>query len=251
VAIAFVQKCGTEATSTTSSATIALVTSNTVAAGHYIVGFVSQRLGGQFTVTGVSGGGLTWTVDAVEPGVAGQTTSTSVFSAQAPAGLASSSTITATLSGSTSSRKVMGLYDFSGVATSSPVGVTTVNNGSTGNPAVTLSSAATAGDLVFVGYYHNVTGTTGTQTPAAGFTNAGSAVAGASTWVEGYAQYKVDAAGTADVAGYTPNIDTTTTWAAAAVCYHQVAVPTQRARSVIAMPKPNFALVNQPLVAWA
>ncbi len=233
MAIAFVQKLATEATSTASSATIAMTTTNTVAAGHFIVGFVAQRLGGSFPLSSVSGGGLTWNVDLTEPGTSGQTTSSGVFSAQAPSGLASGTTITATLSGSTSSRKVMGCYEFSGVASSSPLGVTTGNNGTTGNPAVTLSSAATAGDLVFAAYHHNVTGTTGTQTPFAGFANLGSAVAGASSWVEGYAQYLIDNTGTTDAAGYTPSVDTTTQWSACAVCYHQAITATPPKRTIV------------------
>lgn len=222
MAIAFVQKLGTEVANSTNNATVAMTTANAVAAGALIVGFASQRLSISSATITVSGGGLTWVDDADQGGASGNLSSVHVFHALAPAGLAAGTVITVTFTGSTA-RKVLGLYEFSGAAAASVVGVTTVNSGGSGNPSVTLSSAAAAGDLVFAAYHHSATGTAGTQTPFAGFTSAGSNVAGTSSWEEGYGQYKIDAVGTADAAGYTPSVDTTTNWAAAAVCFHQAA----------------------------
>lgn len=91
--------------------TIALTTTNAVAAGGTIF-LVVGNFNAAVDLTSVAGGGLTWTVEAKanNGGVRA-----ALAKAEAPSGLASGSTITATYSGSTSERKI-GAASFTGGA---------------------------------------------------------------------------------------------------------------------------------------
>lgn len=107
---------GTKAGDTITSCTI--TTTNAVAAGGFIV-----AVGGWFAnnvpTPVMSGGGLSWTVDKI--GSSGNDLAF-IASAQAPSGLASSSSISYTLSGGASaSALTLGALSFTGVASSSPV----------------------------------------------------------------------------------------------------------------------------------
>lgn len=88
----------TEATATT----IADTTTSSIAAGRKV--FAAIGWFGNVTVTGVSGGGLTWTVNASSPGAG--VIHTAIASADAPAGLASSTVITATFSATCFARAI-------------------------------------------------------------------------------------------------------------------------------------------------
>lgn len=99
--------------------TAAFTTGSAVASGGFIVlagGWFSDNTG---TVTGISGGGLTWTVNK-QPNGGTSLVNAWIASAQAPSGLASGTTITATFSATQQARFIMGM-SFTGVATSSPV----------------------------------------------------------------------------------------------------------------------------------
>ena len=132
-----------------SVSSIAFTSTATVASGGFIVVGVSTYASTS-TITGVSGGGLTWTVDkqSVTTGGAG----VGMASAQAPSGLASSTTITASFSGSDVQFSSIAGLSFTGVATSSPVDGTAQDAGATmGTGAWTSGSYAIAAGSVLVG----------------------------------------------------------------------------------------------------
>jgi hypothetical protein len=137
--------------STAAAGSLAFTTAAAVAAGGFIVlGVGWFTTGGVVTLSSVSGGGLTWTIDKQGHAANPSGSLSAVVSAQAPAGLASGTTITATFSASTPSDLVIGGCSFTGVATSSPVDAT---SGPVGvSPAAagwtTASTALSAGSVL-------------------------------------------------------------------------------------------------------
>jgi hypothetical protein len=101
--------------------TIPFTTTVTVAAGATI--FLGVSWGDQtVTLSSVSGGGLSWTIDKQSPG--NGNCGCAVVSAYAAAGLASGTVITATYSAAVAGRGIGGL-SLTGVVTSSPLDTTT------------------------------------------------------------------------------------------------------------------------------
>jgi hypothetical protein len=100
---------------TSGGTTLAITTTQTVSAGSLIVLAVGWYTTSGITITGVSGGGLTWTVDKqggpfnVKSGI---------VSAPAPSGLASSTSITVTFSAAMEGGIAMGGSSLSGTDTS-------------------------------------------------------------------------------------------------------------------------------------
>lgn len=144
------------------STTIAVNTSQTIAAGAFIVVCVAWFDPFEAaTLSSVSGGSLSWSID--KQGASGVTfdPEEAIASAQAPSGLASGTTITATFSASISGNtSEIGVSSFLGVKTSAPVDGTPigpVNNGgatdlwTTGNYTLSAGSlmvgAANCGDV--------------------------------------------------------------------------------------------------------
>jgi hypothetical protein len=111
-----VANIGTDVNNGASQTTVALTTTSAVASNGFIVLGIGW-FGSTFLVSGVSGGGLSWSVD--KQGVT-SSIGTALVSAQAPSGLASSTTITVTFTGSVDVPTIGGT-SFTGVATSSPV----------------------------------------------------------------------------------------------------------------------------------
>lgn len=142
--------------------TIAFTTSSTVASGGFIVLGV-YWWHATVTLLSVAGGGLTWTVDA--QGSSGSMLgNVGVVSAQAPAGLASGTTITATLSAATADGRAIGGTSFTGVATSAAVDVAGTVQGQDPGTAWTTGSLSLAAGSVLVGVSFCENGTT-TSTP--------------------------------------------------------------------------------------
>jgi hypothetical protein len=130
--------------------TIAFTTNQIVAAGSFIVVCIGWFT--SVTLSSVAGGGLSWLID--KQGSGGDASDgNAIVSAQAPAGLASGVTITATLSGATSPARAIGGSSFTGIATSSPVDVTagptqvSTAAWSTGNMAIVAGSLIVAVDF--------------------------------------------------------------------------------------------------------
>lgn len=104
------------------STTVAFTTIANVASGGFIVVCVGW-FGSTSALSSVSGGSLSWTIDKQGRAVSN---SVAIASAQAPSGLASGTTITATFpAADMSTRSISGL-SFTGVKTSSPVDGTPV-----------------------------------------------------------------------------------------------------------------------------
>lgn len=124
-----------------------LSTTAAAPSGSIIIVFV-QWYGAGITTT-VTIPGLSVTQDLLGDGTADTARHCGVFSAQAPAGLASSTTITATHSASANNRMLCALY-VTGIATSSPVDATGVGHG-TGTAVTSSATTNVAGDLLFTG----------------------------------------------------------------------------------------------------
>jgi hypothetical protein len=147
------------------SGTIAFTTTSAVAVG----GFISVQVGWfdtAATLSSVSGGGLTWTIDKQGRPANPSSDNTALVSAQAPAGLASGTTITATFSGTTPVAREISGMSLTGVATSSPVDTT---SGPTGvSPAAagwtTPSMAIQAGSAIVATAYNETGNFTNTVT---------------------------------------------------------------------------------------
>jgi hypothetical protein len=98
MAIAFDASLGGTAFTTGTSTTAAHTTTAAAAAGSRIIVCVGD-FSPTVTVSSVSGGGLTWVKDAQDSTTtSGHSARGAVFSADAPSGLASGTTITATYS---------------------------------------------------------------------------------------------------------------------------------------------------------
>jgi hypothetical protein len=137
IAIAFDKNLGSNGENATST-TMALTTSATAASGTRIFLFADWNNPSR-TLTSVSGGGLTWTVD-----VQNKDSSRyhgAIASANAPAGLASATVITATFSGAVT-HGLIAAASFSGIAATSPVDITASNVQKTA-PAWTCSVVTT------------------------------------------------------------------------------------------------------------
>ena len=142
-AIAFDKSLGTKSENA-NSASMTLTTSGTAVAGARVFVFVSWTHSTR-TLTSVSGGGLTWTVDRQQK-AAGNNARVAIASAAAPTGLASGVVLTATFSGPVT-HGLIAATSFTGIATSAPVDATA---GATGTGTAWTASATTtnANDLV-------------------------------------------------------------------------------------------------------
>lgn len=133
---------GTGVANNAAGASIAITTNVTVAAGGFVVMLVSW-FDAAVTLSSGSGGGLTWTVDQQQ---ANGSDRLGVMSAPAPAGLASSTTITANFSASAAGGRAIGGCSFTGVDSA---GATDGKSGNTSNIWTTATLAtANANDLL-------------------------------------------------------------------------------------------------------
>lgn len=165
MALAYGASLGTPNKSTaTATTTIAFTTSVTVPSGGHLVVAVSWY---NFGVTAtVAGGGLTWTQDVLKTGSSDVNYHLALFSAPAPAGLASSTTITATFSASAFGRAIFGDY-WTGVATSSPKDQTSTAGGATTGWSGGSQTTTNANDLIVAAGWGDVVVTTNTPTSPA------------------------------------------------------------------------------------
>jgi hypothetical protein len=141
---------------------VQFTTNVAIAAGSFIVVFVGGFIASGATMT-VAGGGLTWTTDKQGNPASPSASFTGIASAQAPSGLASGTTITATYSGSAAARQIGG-SSFTGVGTSSPVDTTSgpTGIGAAQQPWASASTSIQAGSLLVACNYAESGGTTST-----------------------------------------------------------------------------------------
>lgn len=126
-----------------------------------MVGWFSSTV----TLSSVTGGSLTWTIDKQ---FKSGSVNAALVSAQAPAGLAGSTVLTANYSATTTGRAIGGGY-FTGVATSAPGdGSASASSGGTQTPWTAGGVATTNADDVVVGAaMGDLGGTAGLSTPTA------------------------------------------------------------------------------------
>jgi hypothetical protein len=142
-----------------SSTTIAFTTTSAVASGGFIVVSVGW-FDPATNLSSVAGGSLTWTIDKQGRTANPASSNSALVSAQAPAGLASGTTITATFAAGVVARTIGGT-SFTGVATSAPVDGTppaTTGSGLTPVAAWASSSATITAGSVLVATTYNETG---------------------------------------------------------------------------------------------
>lgn len=180
----------------TSATTIPFTTTQTVAVGALIVLGISWG-GNTATLSSVSGGGLTWVIDKQAVGAVGNQ-GCAVVSAQAPAGLASGTVITATFSAAVVGRGIGGL-SLLGVATSSPLDNTSGPTDFNGVTAWTTSTLIAAGSVI-VAVAHG-SQTNDSSTPTAPSVEALDFNGGAGTFCETVCYRIEPAGGTYTVAG--------------------------------------------------
>lgn len=152
------------ATQDAAATSMSLTTTGTVTSGGFIV-LGCGRFGSVSHPTGVSGGGLSWTVeqDQWKAGGPGFT----LAWAQAPSGLASNTAITITFPNADGNGYAIGAMSFQGVQTSSPVDGSGMQGAGTfpdTNPWGSGSQTIQAGSALVAVNYTNATGTGNTAT---------------------------------------------------------------------------------------
>jgi hypothetical protein len=187
-----------------SGSTLALTTTNTVTAGETIILAFGWWNPGGPTIASASGGGLTWRVDLT--GTAGSANLHAGWvSAYAPSGLASSTAITVTLTGSVAGDLSVIGYSLTGVASTSHLGLSGVTSSAAGTTWSSGSRAVGAGSILVAAAYEEGAGGNSSSTPPS--THLGAVnISGSSTLLVAAARIE---------AGDTP-IATTGTWDASA-----------------------------------
>lgn len=130
----------------TSGSSIAFTTTQNVAANGFIVLTATWVNSAGPTLSSVAGGGLTWSID--KQGFGSANADVGVISAQAPAGLSSGTTITATLSGSTLGGRSICGTSFTGVNSSSALDTTNGPTDNAGAAWTTGSMSILAGSVI-------------------------------------------------------------------------------------------------------
>ncbi len=143
---------GTNTNAAGSSGT--LTTTAVVPSGALIVLGVGWGQSPARTLSSVSGGSLSWTIDHQQPFSGAIEWGYAVVSAQAPAGLASGTVLTATMSGAELGLLICGSYT-TGLATSSPVDVHDGAGGSSDPWDTTATTTTVADTLVIGGCFRN------------------------------------------------------------------------------------------------
>lgn len=164
MAIAVDQTSIGEFASDTAGATVAFTTTQAVAANGFIVVPISFLQSGTETVTGVSGGGLSWSIDKQARG--GSASGCAIASAQAPGGLAAGTVITAAFNVSVGGARSICGISFTGVATSSPVDGTPDAKSQTAGTAWTTDSVTIQNGSLLIAIAMNTTNLF-TSTPTA------------------------------------------------------------------------------------
>jgi len=150
----------------TGGASKTLTTTAAVPAGGLII--MQVYWAGAQNATPPSGGSLTWAVDKQQNGVSDTTERVAICSAAAPAGLASSTVLTANLAGVVGVIGVSAFY-ITGAATTTPVDATGGVGSSTNGTSATANVTTTnADDLIVQAMWVDFLATD--ITPASGFT---------------------------------------------------------------------------------
>lgn len=130
--------------------TIAETTASAVLSANKIVGLVAWWGGAGGDLSSISGGGLTWNIEVQNTGTSYRF---AIISADAPAGMPSSTTVTATFS-VTSEDRMIRLFQVDGLATGTADG--TGSTATISTSAITINlTVGTTGDFVFAGLWED------------------------------------------------------------------------------------------------
>ena len=127
-------------TANTTSGNAVLTTTGAAPANSVVFFIVGWSFSSAVTLTGVTGGSLTWTIDYQQPFSGVAEWGYALVSAQAPAGLGSSAVLTGTYSGVVTASMIAGAY-CTGLATS---GVADVHDGQGQGAATNWDTTATS-----------------------------------------------------------------------------------------------------------
>lgn len=141
-------------TNTTAGPSTNVSTTGTVPSGALVIMVVGTGINSGTSVITASGGGLTWATDVSNLFSGVIPWYLSVFSAQAPSGLAASSTLTASCTGSFIANMVAVVY-CTGLDTSSPKDISDGNGASATNWDTTATTTTVADTLVIGGCIHD------------------------------------------------------------------------------------------------
>ena len=153
-------------TNTLDGDAVTLTTSATVPSGALVVVCVGWGNDVARTLSSVDGGGLTWVIDHQQPFSGALEWGFAVVSAQAPAGLASSTVLSTTFSGTIFGSLIAGSYT-TGLDTVAPVDVHDGAGGSSDPWDTTATTTTVADTLVIGGCFRNGANT---NTPSGGAT---------------------------------------------------------------------------------
>ena len=199
---------------------VTLTTSATVPSGALVNVFVGWGDSVARTLSSVSGGSLTWTIDKQVPFSGALEWGFAVVSAQAPAGLASSTVLSTTFSGTVTGSLIAGCYT-TGLATSSPVDVSD-GAGGTSDPWDTTATTTTVADTLVIGGCFRNGGNT--NTPSGGATELHDFQLAAEAWAL-CTEYKIlSATASTSLTGTWTNNPGVPDWSSAFVAYKAAAV---------------------------
>jgi hypothetical protein len=172
VAATYVANRGSGSIDSTFSLTWSFTTSGAVTAGNKIILAIVTHGGGGELIDSVSGGGLTWTQDAKGANSDGEVAW--LFSADAPSGLSSGTTITVVehTGGDVFTKRRYEAMEWSNLVTGAPAG--THANGGSGTSTTPSSGASSAsansGDVAVGVVAWKATSVTGDWTVTSGYT---------------------------------------------------------------------------------
>jgi hypothetical protein len=221
MSVAYVANRGSASVDSTFSLTWTFTTTGAVASGNKVILAIVTHGGGGELIDSVSGGGLTWTQDAKGANSDGEVSW--LFSADAPSGMSSGTTITVVehSGGDVFTKRRYELIEFSGLATGAPAGThASGGSGTSTTPSSGASSAAAGiGDLAVGVIGWKATSISTDWTVTSGYTKENTLSSNArSAWFE----YAI-LSGSGAVTSHPTTSLTTIQWSAA-VCWYPATV---------------------------
>lgn len=202
-------------TNTLDAGAVTLTTTAAVPSGALVVVCVGWGNTVARTLSSISGGGLSWSVDKQQAFSGALEWGFAVASAQAPAGLASSTVLSTTFSGAILGSLIAGSYT-TGLQTSSVVDVSDGAGGSSDPWDTTATTTTVADTLVIGGCFRNGNNT---NTPSGGASELHDFVLVAEDWAQ-CTEYKIlSAIGSASLTGTWTTAAGVPDWSAAFVAY--------------------------------
>jgi chitodextrinase len=213
MAIAFVQALmAAPATTTTTNNTFTITTTNAVSSGNTVLLAICYRdatAGNHQLVTNVSGGGVTWSVEATIGGPSAG--GVGIARAYCPTGLPVNTNITITV-GAGQARWAVHAFEYSGVANAAADKTATASANANPPACGPTGTLGFGGELIFMALAHYTNGSD-TGTPDSGYTERMDQMVGSNTFLHAYCEDKIQGATTAASTG--PTVSITSNYASA------------------------------------